>query len=294
MTKIKVLIVDDQIDAGEILKIKLQHMSLDYEVILAIDAFEALDMLHTIYFDLVITDYMMPGMDGLELIESIRSISPSTHIIMMSAIKSNSLQELLNEAAVDHFLPKPFHANDIHRIVEQVLKQVETNRAQQPPAPASDLFKQSYQQVQETLRDLRRNTGALCVFMVNSAGFLIAQDGGDDRTPISMLASLTTANGMATTEISRLLGNPNPFQSMIFEGQDYNVAAYLLESIIYLSVVFGKQVKIGVVQHYTRQAIARLAPFLKLPDLSSTNPSFENADFADSIEAAFDNLLDLE
>ena len=296
MTKIKILIVDDQIDAGEILKIKLQHMSSNYEVILVIDAFEALDMLRATPFDVLITDYIMPGMDGLELIESVRAISPATHVIIMSALQSNSMREILTEAEVDHFLPKPFRADDIHHIVDQVLNRVETSRARAHHKASSpgDRFNKVHQQIQEVLRDLRHNTSALCVFMVNSAGFLIAQDGGDDRTPISMLASLTTANGLATTEISRLLGNPNPFQSMIFEGQDYNVASYLLESIIYLSVVFGKQVKIGVVQHYTRQAIVQLSPLLHLPDLSSTNSALDSTDLADSIGTAFDEMLDQE
>lgn len=290
MTKTRILIVDDQPDVRMALQMSVKKMNAQYAVSVASDGFEALDLLREEPFDLVITDYMMPGMDGLELIESIRALSPNTQLIATSALQSKTLGKLLDEARVSYFLPKPFSRDDVHQLVQEALAETARIERAAAPAPAPSRTPAD-SKVSACLNELRHNTGAHSCLVVESLGYIIAAEGGDEKMPLDSLASLIAANAEATTEVSRLMGNPEPFQSSIHEGKRFNVASYILEAGQIVVVVFGKQVKIGMVQHYARQ----IAPALSaaLPSRSSTfnEDAFFNDDFMTSIDNSLDGLF---
>ena len=74
MSAKRVLIVDDEEALLPLLQKKLTRLDPSYEVLTARDGFSALEQLKQQDFDLVITDFKMPEMDGLELLTSIRSV----------------------------------------------------------------------------------------------------------------------------------------------------------------------------------------------------------------------------
>ena len=263
MEDVRILVVEDQQEIGHILKLSIEQINRNYSVSVASDAFEAMDLLRKSPFDLVITDYMMPDMDGLELLESVRNLSPDTQVVVISALPSSIIRPLIKEADVEFFLPKPFTSKNISQIVGKALAKIESLRDKHKPDQAAISSKISGSVLHNQLNDLLRYTNATSCFLVDSTGHLIAQAGDNTQTPLTALASLIAANATAAMRISKLLDNPTPFQTTIYESTVHNVAVYMVDEGVFLVVVFNKKVKIGLIQHYARQTVAGLVDSLK-------------------------------
>ena len=85
MQKKRVLIVDDAKDILFLLTHSIKRLGPDYEVSTATDGPTALEQIQKQKFDLVITDYMMGGMTGLDLVQRLRDLAPETKVVLMSA-----------------------------------------------------------------------------------------------------------------------------------------------------------------------------------------------------------------
>ncbi len=123
----KILIVDDEKNyptiIGEILKDE------GYTPVTASSSLLALDILKQDYIDLVLTDVKMPGMDGIELLEQIRSMMPDLPVIIMTAYGSVEKAVEAMEKGAYTFILKPFDnetlvahirkALSIHKIVQE-------------------------------------------------------------------------------------------------------------------------------------------------------------------------------
>ncbi len=123
----KILIVDDEKNyptiIGEILKDE------GYTPVTASSSLLALDILKQDYIDLVLTDVKMPGMDGIELLEQIRSMIPDLPVIIMTAYGSVEKAVEAMEKGAYTFILKPFDnetlvahikkALSIHKIVQE-------------------------------------------------------------------------------------------------------------------------------------------------------------------------------
>jgi CheY-like chemotaxis protein len=83
-TKTVILCVDDENIPRTLRKLILEKQG--YEVIVATSAIEALEILKTSRFDLVLTDQMMPGMTGTDLTKRIKSMMPRMPVIIISGM----------------------------------------------------------------------------------------------------------------------------------------------------------------------------------------------------------------
>ncbi len=72
--------------------------------------------------DLVLTDMMMPVMDGPATITALRQINPLVKIIGASGISQNGKVTRASGLGLDHFLPKPYTAEVMLRLIDSVLK----------------------------------------------------------------------------------------------------------------------------------------------------------------------------
>lgn len=105
----KILIAEDE----EILRMLVADTleDGDFEVDEAEDGEEALKLLEKKEFDLVILDYMMPGLTGLDVIRKIRgeqALNKDVKILMLSAKSQQNEQEEVLKAGADYFMVKPF------------------------------------------------------------------------------------------------------------------------------------------------------------------------------------------
>ncbi len=117
----KILIVDDE----ETLTYSLYQTFIlakrDYEVVTAASGEEATEKMIDKSFDLVITDICMPGISGLELLESIRQNHPLTKVIIMTAYGSTEKKEEALQSGAKHYVEKPFEIKEIKQLVMNIL-----------------------------------------------------------------------------------------------------------------------------------------------------------------------------
>ncbi len=84
----RILVVDDDERVLFVLHVILAGLGSQYEVVTAQSGYEALDKAREMPFDLLIADLRMPGMDGVEPTEAVRTLSPSTVVIWITAYDS--------------------------------------------------------------------------------------------------------------------------------------------------------------------------------------------------------------
>jgi DNA-binding response OmpR family regulator len=117
----KVLIVDDETHILNVLSMKLTNAG--FEVITATDGEEALELCLSEKPDLIITDYQMPMMTGLELCRAIRASdrSESIPVLMLTARGFDIKPEEMADAGVAAVLAKPFSPKEMLMKVNDLL-----------------------------------------------------------------------------------------------------------------------------------------------------------------------------
>ncbi|MBF0566386.1 MAG: response regulator [Nitrospirae bacterium] len=111
MEKKRVLIIDDE----EIVRRSCKRVleTEGYDVVLASSGENALLEMEKDAFDLVITDLIMPDMDGFELIQSIKTRWPKHRIVVMTGYGTHDANERSLELGASGFLKKPFLPDDL-------------------------------------------------------------------------------------------------------------------------------------------------------------------------------------
>ncbi|MBC8039226.1 MAG: PAS domain S-box protein, partial [Opitutaceae bacterium] len=118
----RVLVVDDETSIRDVTRQTLERFG--YEVLLACDGAEAVTLYNAQRdrIALVITDMMMPVMDGAATIHALTKINPDIRIIAASGITANGGVAKAASLGVKHFLPKPYTASTLLKILRQVLE----------------------------------------------------------------------------------------------------------------------------------------------------------------------------
>ncbi|MFT8322040.1 MAG: response regulator [Bacillus sp. (in: firmicutes)] len=119
----KILLADDE----DILRMLIIDTLEDEEFIVdeAQDGEEALTLISQNKYDLLILDYMMPILTGLEVIEKVRNERMDKHlkILMLTAKSQASEQENILNAGADYFMAKPFSPLELLKKVEEILNE---------------------------------------------------------------------------------------------------------------------------------------------------------------------------
>ncbi len=111
MKPIQVLWVDDEIN---LLKPHIQFLEeKGYTVSPCTNGPDALELVKTKVFDIVLLDENMPGMDGLELLSSIKQSFPNLAVIMITKSETETLMEEAIGAKISDYLIKPVNPNQI-------------------------------------------------------------------------------------------------------------------------------------------------------------------------------------
>ena len=119
----KILIVDDSALMRSILTRALEQecSDCDLELLEAADGRQALERLRD-GVDLVLLDWNMPVLDGLELVEQVRKAGDETPIVMVTAISDPLAIEEACAAGVNDYLCKPVKAGELWGAVEEYIK----------------------------------------------------------------------------------------------------------------------------------------------------------------------------
>ncbi|MFA5861960.1 MAG: response regulator [Candidatus Thermoplasmatota archaeon] len=119
-----VLLVDDELDIRDSLKLLLEAGIENIEVATAESGAIALDTLSHRTIDLIITDYKMPGMNGLEFLGHAQKIAPKVPRILVTAFPDLEIAiKAINEAGIENFFTKPFEPDQVLGVVRELLKE---------------------------------------------------------------------------------------------------------------------------------------------------------------------------
>jgi len=135
MSRARVLVVDDK---KNYLALFRRILPADIEVECASDATRALELLAESSFDVVVSDVRMPGMDGVALLETIKTEHPDVEVVLMTAYGTiPSAVKAMKLGAVE-YLTKPFDPGDAVRAVEEAIQR---RQGKEPDSaqPSSDL-----------------------------------------------------------------------------------------------------------------------------------------------------------
>ena len=113
----KVLIVDDEETLTWSMAKSLAKDKDKYEVMIANNGSEALQLLKVNRVDLVISDIRMPDINGLDLLVMVKKEYPETKVIIMTAYGSSDVQKEANQRGSLFYIEKPFEISDIRKII---------------------------------------------------------------------------------------------------------------------------------------------------------------------------------
>ena len=148
----RILIVDDEDIDREAAQRYLRPLEA-LEVFLATEGNQALELVASHAPDLMLTDLRMPGMDGLELVEHMRSEYPLVPVILMTSQGNERIAVQALQAGAASYVPKRELKEELVDTVLQVLEVAEARQSR------SKLL--GYLQVRETSFDLENDPGQL-------------------------------------------------------------------------------------------------------------------------------------
>jgi CheY-like chemotaxis protein len=122
MARLSILVVDDYVEIRTLMRIWLE--SFDHRVVCASGGKEAMRLLKKDRYDLVITDVLMPGCSGAELIAMIRKLRSRIRIIAISGggsrLASSTCLQLAHETGAHALLMKPFRSEQLQTAIRHV------------------------------------------------------------------------------------------------------------------------------------------------------------------------------
>lgn len=162
----KLLVVEDNVELLMLMQQLLRH---NYRVYTAQNGREALQVVHSTDLDLIISDVMMPEMNGYELTEAVKSDQDYSHlpiILLTAKIQDTDREEALKVGA-DDYIAKPFRLSDLQLRIDNIIanrqriqrefKQqtiAETKqKVQETPSPDNEFLKRAIQCVNDHLDD---------------------------------------------------------------------------------------------------------------------------------------------
>lgn len=126
MSNAKILVADDEVQFRNVVAYKFRNAGL--EVITACDGAEALELAETERPDLMIVDYQMPELDGLQLCSRLRqqADTASIPVILLTAHGMNMDETLFEQAGVTVLMAKPFSPRELLARAKELLSESQT------------------------------------------------------------------------------------------------------------------------------------------------------------------------
>lgn len=189
----RILIVDDQRDVSRLLRSALETIEQGLEVVEAPSGEEAILESVRKKVDLLISDFRLPGMTGVELLKKFRVRNPDIKVIIITGVSDSRALKEIEDAKADAYFSKPVPMSDFLAAVERTLGMtptiVSTPTPAQPPEPEKDTLA-------DTLVKMRQEMRALAVVLLNGSSGKIEAQAGELPDPNTTLALMDALLGM--------------------------------------------------------------------------------------------------
>ncbi|MER0238864.1 response regulator [Fulvimarina sp. MAC8] len=117
----RLLIVEDEATMAMLTSLMLEDEG--YEVVIASNGKKGLEMVRELTPDAIVSDYMMPTMDGLEMVRQLRAEDFEIPVLLLSAIPERRLP-VSGEKAYQAYLAKPFLEKDLVDLVAALVRKI--------------------------------------------------------------------------------------------------------------------------------------------------------------------------
>ncbi len=129
--ELRAIVVDDEVEVRNLIK---SFLELDgYNIDITGDGYQAIELIEKNDYDIVIADYRMPGIDGIEVIKRAREVKNYIAALLITGFGTQEIVlEAFKEGDVNNYLSKPFESKELRRLVrlsiqEQQIKKREDN-----------------------------------------------------------------------------------------------------------------------------------------------------------------------
>jgi DNA-binding response OmpR family regulator len=129
MTKARILVIEDDPDTARVLRAYLEYAG--FEVDIAVDGPTGLDLALKEWADLIVLDWMLPGLNGIEVLQRLRP-EVQTPVILLTARGETEDRLQGFEHGVDDYVPKPFHPPELIARVHAVLRRSQPEQRDKP------------------------------------------------------------------------------------------------------------------------------------------------------------------
>jgi two-component system response regulator AtoC len=126
-----ILIIDD--DQMILMILKQTLTKAGYRILTAISGEEGINQLANSQTDLVLTDYLMPGMTGIEVLSVIKQNHPAMPVIMLTAHGDIALTIKAIQLGAEDFIEKPIHSRELVEVIKRTLEISEQNKSVAQP-----------------------------------------------------------------------------------------------------------------------------------------------------------------
>ena len=195
----KILLACDQLHIDVPLRRSLGHLLKSCHIDVVHKGDQVFDELHQQAYDLIIIDFDMPGVDSLELIESVQFVDPGVPVILMLQQAHRSMWDMACHLKA-HPIICPFKPLTFLRLVDKLLHK-QLNR-----------YRRLADNLTTILESLNTQTAAPCAFLSEESGEILIATGEKDQWPLAELSAMVVENVFADLE------PPNETQTMFMPG----------------------------------------------------------------------------
>ena len=267
MASQRILIVDDQREVSRLLQSALVTLEQDLEIVEMPSGEEAILDATLNKVDLLVADYRLPGISGLQLMKKIRSHHPSAKVILITGMADPKVRQEVAQAGADAFFIKPISIADFLDSVERVLGLVETILPLEPILKGDDEDKR--QGLADQFSELRLKLKAQAVLLLNDRGRILACAGElpEKNQEVSLVASLMAIYS-ASQKVTQVIGHETNSSWHVFGGGEIDLIFVPLNSthaiLLAGNNLAGEDVILQNIRHITAARLAIEASLLEL------------------------------
>jgi CheY-like chemotaxis protein len=217
-----ILLVDDQRDVLRLLHSTLDSLkNTDIQIFEAPSGEEALLEASRNQIDLLVADYLLPGITGVELMHKIRVRHPEAKVILISGVTDRKTRDVMVSAGAVAIFDKPVPLADFLDVVERCLGLVRTIF---PPETVDGKDEVRQSRLSDLLANFRQDINAQAVILINERGRVLARAGhlSDSSMEVSLLSALTAIHA-AGVKISRYNRQETPDSYTVFRGGNHDL-----------------------------------------------------------------------
>ena len=222
MMEHNILLVDDQRDILRLLHSTLDTLKLStLKVFEAPSGEEALLISSRQKIDLLVSDYMLPGMSGVELMHKVRARNPEANVIFITGMTQRKMRDDMLKAGALAIFDKPISLADFLDVVERGLGLVQTIF---PSEKKEEVTPERHTRLSDLLANFRQDIRAEAVFLLNERGLVQARTGKlhDASMEVSLISTLMAIHG-ASLKVARHNHQENLDSYHIFSGGDHDL-----------------------------------------------------------------------